>query len=111
MNGARATLRDAATELRPRQAYDVAQYPQERHVRGNIRGMRLAIDLQGNHRLSPPNSHSSTCALGTARDWTPEHFAPRRQCSSSAVPWTALASAHSVTSSHNPGSPAVLQPS
>src|SRR6267378_2994848 len=97
MNGARTTLRDAATELRPRQAYDVAQHPQERHVRGNIRGMRLAVDLQGNHRLSPRKNHSSTRksqagsrALGTARDSTPavrhKHFAARREWSSSAVP-------------------------
>src|SRR5882762_3203609 len=58
MNGARTTLRDAATELRPRQAQDVAQHPQERHVRGDIRGMRLAVDLQGHHRLSPYKNRS-----------------------------------------------------
>src|SRR5437879_5673856 len=60
MNSARTALCNAATELRPGQAYDVAQHPQERHVRGNVRGMRLAVYLQGNHPLSPRKNHSGT---------------------------------------------------
>src|SRR5438034_10957938 len=41
--------RHAATELRPGQADDIAQRPQDRHVRGHVHGVVLTVDAEGDH--------------------------------------------------------------
>jgi hypothetical protein len=55
--GAGATLGHAATEFGARQVRDIAQNPEQWHVRGDIQFLVLAIDVQGQHG-GFPQTHS-----------------------------------------------------
>lgn len=49
MHGAGTALGHAAAELGAGQVRDIAQDPQQRHVRGDIQRLVLAIDIEGQH--------------------------------------------------------------
>src|SRR5262249_5626752 len=53
VHGARAALRDAASELRARQLQPLADYPQEGRPRIDVDGVRLAVDQQCRHARAP----------------------------------------------------------
>src|SRR6266446_695350 len=55
----------AAAELRPVHAEQVAQDPQERHVRGRVDLVRLAVDPQRDHE-SPPKCTRGKATRGPA---------------------------------------------
>ena len=47
---------DAAAELSPSHAEEIAQDPQQRHVRRRIDGVGFAVDIQCDHDRSPHTS-------------------------------------------------------
>ncbi|MNR58404.1 hypothetical protein D3C85_1793990 [compost metagenome] len=53
MHGAGTALGHAATEFGAGQVRDVAQDPEQRHVRRNVQRLILAIDVKGQHGECP----------------------------------------------------------
>src|ERR671927_66515 len=52
MHRARAAVRGAAAELRPRELQLIAEHPQERRAFLRLSGYRLAIEIERDHRTS-----------------------------------------------------------
>ncbi len=46
MDGARTALADTAAELRALEIHDVSEYPEQRHVSGDIDRGGLPVDVQ-----------------------------------------------------------------
>ncbi|MNS15398.1 hypothetical protein D3C72_470320 [compost metagenome] len=53
MHGAGAALGHATAEFGPGQVRDIAQDPEQRHVRRDIQLLVLTIDVQGQHCEGP----------------------------------------------------------
>ena len=54
MNGARTTQARAATELCAGEVEIIAQYPEERRIRGGIDSSSSAVDEEGERRHGSP---------------------------------------------------------
>jgi hypothetical protein len=63
VNGARPALGDAAAELRPRKADQIAQHPQQGHVGRRVDLARRPVDGERVHAASSP----PPCGLGARR--------------------------------------------
>jgi len=63
VHGAGATERDAATELGAVHAEQIAQDPEQGHVRRRVDLVRLAIDSQSDHGLAECISWAESCTV------------------------------------------------
>src|SRR5882724_5743472 len=67
LHGAGPAQRHAAAELRAGQADDIAQRPQDRHVRGHVHGLVLTVDVEGDHgRVLPSRLYVSARRISSA---------------------------------------------
>src|SRR5262245_34931893 len=82
MDGAGAAARDAAAVLGAGEPDIIAQDPQERGLRLDVHGLRLAVDVQGElHDRVPLSGQRSLCASqGACQD----AFVPHQCCDTEA---------------------------
>src|SRR3984893_3152954 len=98
---ARATQRSAAAELGPSHGEQVAQHPQQRHVRGRVHRVIVAVDFQCNHRH--PSSSVTVAAPPLVYDGYNWSLTGSRRMRFPVAAWIAFATAG--MTADVPGSP------
>jgi hypothetical protein len=79
MDGARTALPNATPELGARQAHNIAQHPQKRHVPGGVHAAIFAIDMQSNHWVTvsqPGTNYLNFTAVSAAMRTSGPPFRP-----------------------------------